>query len=93
MDLCSHSRNYAGQEGDYVNIILYADNDPTKIPEELLLCLLDSPVEHKTFLSYTDGEQKQFIDWIYSAKKEETRVDRIVHTLDKLAKRQKLANK
>ncbi len=81
------------KEGDYVNIILYADNDPTEIPEELLLCLLDNPVEYKTFLSYTDGEQKAFIDWIYSAKTEETRVDRIANTLDKLAKRQKFANK
>ncbi len=79
--------------GDYVHVILYADNAPTEIPQELHLCLLDNPVEYKTFLSYTDGEQKTFIDWIYSAKTEETRVDRIAHTLDKLAKRQKFANK
>src|SRR4051812_2104886 len=31
------------QEGDYVQVILYADNDPTEIPEELLICLLDNP--------------------------------------------------
>ena len=81
------------KEGDYVNIILYADNDPIEIPEELHLCLLDNPVEYKTFLSCTDGEKKAFIDWIYSAKTEETKVGRIANTLDKLTKRQKLVNK
>lgn len=81
------------KEGDYVNIVLYADNDPFEIPEEFLLCLLDNPTEHNVFLSYTEGEQKAFIDWIYSAKKEETKVTRIAKTLDKLAKHQKFENK
>ncbi len=76
-------------EGDSIHVVLYADNSPNKIPEELLACLLDHPLEHKTFLSYTDGEQKTFIDWIFSAKKEETKVKRIAKTLDKLFKGQK----
>ena len=78
--------------GDFVNIVLYPDHDPTEIPEELLLCLLDDPAAHKTFLGYTSGEQKAFIDWIYSAKKMETKVERITKTLKKLSKRQKFAD-
>jgi hypothetical protein len=81
------------KEGDYVHIILFADNDRTEIPEELLLCLLDNPTEHKTFLGYRDGEQKAFIDWIYSARTEETKIRRIAMTLDKLVNRQKFGDK
>ena len=77
------------QEGDWVNIVLYADDAPIEIPEELLLCLKDDPIAHQTFLSYPDGEQKAFINWIYSAKKEETKVERIAKMLDKLSKGQK----
>lgn len=72
------------QAGDRVRIVLYADNDPVEIPGELLLCLLDNPVAHQAFLGYTDGEQKAFIDWIYSARTGDTKVERIVRLLDKL---------
>jgi hypothetical protein len=81
------------KEGDYVNVILYADNGPLEIPGELLVCLTDNPAEHKIFLSYPEGEQKAFIDWIYSAKQEETRINRIADTLKKLSKRQKFSDK
>jgi len=81
------------QEGDYVHVILYADNDPAEIPDDLLLCLQDQPTEYQTFLTYTDGEQKAFIDWIMSSKTEETKVHRIAQTLDKLARHQKFGEK
>jgi len=81
------------QEGDYVHLTLYADHLQREIPEELLLCLMDDPVAHQTFLSYPDGEQRAFIDWIYSAKKEDTKVDRIARTLDKLSKGQRFMDK
>lgn len=81
------------QAGDYVTVILYEDNNPTEIPEELLQCLIDDPTAYKTFLSYTDGQQKEFIDWIYSAKTDETKVDRITETLKKLLLKKKLRDK
>lgn len=74
------------QAGDYVTVILYLDDTPVELPEELKLCLQNEPNAYETFCSYTDGEQKAFIDWIYSAKKEETKVERIVKTLKKLEK-------
>ena len=76
--------------GDWVQIILYLDNTPLEVPEELLLCLQDEPVAHQTFLSYTAGEQKAFVDWIYSAKTEETKVERIVQSINKLMSGKKL---
>lgn len=80
-------------EGDYVHVVLYLDNSPVEIPEELLLCFADEPALHKTFLGYTNGEQKAFVEWIYSAKKEETKVERIAKLFKKLSTVQKLTKK
>ncbi|KAB1157971.1 DUF1905 domain-containing protein [Flavobacterium luteum] len=75
------------KEGDYVHIILFFDNLPTEIPEELKLCLIDEPNVYETFINYTNGgEQKTFIEWIYSAKTDATKVERIAKTIDKIIK-------
>jgi hypothetical protein len=81
------------KDGDWVRVVLYPDDAPTEIPGELLSCLEDDSVAYEAFKSYTDGQRKEFIDWIYSAKTEETRVNRIVETLDKLAKGRKFRDK
>ncbi|WP_246034361.1 DUF1905 domain-containing protein [Empedobacter tilapiae] len=72
------------KEGDYVHITLFADNLPTDIPEELKLCLMDEPNVYETFLNYTNGEQKTIIQWIYSAKTDAKKVERIVKTIEKI---------
>lgn len=72
------------KEGDWVHIVLYPDRDPTEIPEEFLLCLSEYPSAHKKFLTYTDGKQKEFIDWIYSAKTEETKVARFAEAINRI---------
>lgn len=81
------------KEGDWVSITLYADTDPIAIPEELALCLKEDSVAYDTFLSYPDGEKKAFIDWIYAAKTDQTKVDRIVKTLNKLVKGERFYDK
>ena len=81
------------EEGDSVHVVLYADNLPVEIPEEIILCLSDDPAAAKTFQAYTESEKKAFIDWIYSAKKEETKIERIAVMLKKLAAKQKLFDK
>ncbi|GAB3503384.1 YdeI/OmpD-associated family protein [Emticicia fontis] len=77
------------EAGDEVHIILFADDLPTEIPEELKECMQNELGIYEKFLSYSDGEKKAFIDWIYSAKTEETKADRIVKTLEKIEKGQK----
>lgn len=77
------------QAGDYVHIILYPDNEPLEIPEELLLCLQDDPEAKKFFDSLNEGEQHNYVKWIYSAKTEQTKVDRIAKALVRLSKSQK----
>ncbi len=81
------------KEGDQVHVILYPDNEPVTIPEELLVCLQDDEMAHKIFLSYPEGEKKLFIDWIFSAKTEETKVRRIAKTLNKLVQGKKFMDK
>ncbi len=77
------------EAGDYVHIILYPDNEPVEIPEELLLCLQDDSAALQFFSSLGQGEQLYYIKWIYAAKTEQTRVDRIAKTLVRLSKHQK----
>jgi hypothetical protein len=79
-------RKKIGKEaGDTVHVVLYADDTPLEIPEDLRLCLEDDPAASRTFSSFSEGEQRAFCDWIQAAKREETRVDRIAVTLRKLA--------
>ena len=77
------------QAGDKVRIILFADNLPIEIPEELKECLQNESGLYEKFMTYSEGEKKGFINWIYSAKTDETRADRIVKTLEKIEKGQK----
>lgn len=77
-------------QGDWIHVTLFADNAPTEIPEELLLCLKDAPTAYQNFLCFTDGQQKEYIDWIYSAKTDDTRINRIVETLNRIERGQKL---
>lgn len=74
------------QEGDQVHVILFADNLPTELPEELKLCLQDEPQAYEAFLQQSDGEQKAAIEWIYSAKTDETKVNRITQLIKKLVR-------
>jgi uncharacterized protein YdeI (YjbR/CyaY-like superfamily) len=60
-----------------------------EIPEELLLCLQDDAEALQFFNSLNESEQHNYVKWIYSTKTDQTKVDRIAKTLDKLSKHQK----
>ena len=81
------------QAGDYVHIILYPDNEPLEAPAELLLCLQDDAEALQFFYSLNESEQYSYVKWIYSAKTEQTKVDRIAKTVVKLSKHQKFADR
>ncbi|MGE0636910.1 MAG: DUF1905 domain-containing protein [Bacteroidia bacterium] len=76
-------------EGDYVHIVLFPDNESLEVPEEMLLCLNDEPEALKFFNSLTESEQNYYINWIYSAKREETKIDRLAKSINRLLKREK----
>ena len=69
------------QAGDTVHIVLYEDSTPAEIPQELILCMKYEDGALEKFEKYSDGEKKAFIDWIYSAKTEQTKIDRIAKTI------------
>ena len=78
------------QAGDFVQVILYKDNTPLEIPEELLICLADEPKAHEKFQQLTEAQQKGITNWIYSAKTDETKAKRINATMDKILNGEKL---
>lgn len=74
-------------QGDYVQIILYLDDDPIRIPEEIKECFRQEPASLlSTFQSFTEGQQKAYLDWIYAAKHEDTKANRIAQMMYKLSK-------
>lgn len=77
------------EEGDYVHVILYLDGEPLEIPEELLACLQDEPEAWCFFDSLSEDERYNHAKWIYSAKTDLGKVDRIAKTRNKLVKKQK----
>ena len=81
------------QAGDYVHVILYLDNDPLEIPEELLKCLQDDTEALQFFNSLNESEQYNYVKWIYSAKTDKTKVDRIAKTVISLSKCHKFADR
>jgi len=80
------------QAGDYVHVILYPDNEPLEVPNELLLCLQDDPEALRFFNSLNKNEQHSYVKWIYAAKTDQTKVDRIAQTLIRLSKHQKFTD-
>ena len=81
------------EAGDYVHIILYPDNEPLEIPEEFSLCLQEDAEALRFFNSLSESEQHNYVKWIYSAKTDQTKVDRIAKTLDRLVKKLKYYDK
>jgi hypothetical protein len=72
------------EAGDLVHIILYHDTDPLEVPGEMLLCLQDEPKALKFFNKLTDSEKKYYIQWVYGAKKEETKINRMAAAINRL---------
>ncbi len=80
-------RNKIGKHaGDTVKITLYEDNSPTDIPEELIDCFKyeDNKLLER-FKSYSESEKRSIIDWIYSARTEETKAKRIAEIFRKIS--------
>lgn len=74
------------QSGDSITVVIFPDDDPVEIPGELLDCLRDEPGAHRFFYKLSDGEKKRYIDWIFSARKEDTRVARIATAINRMLK-------
>lgn len=80
------------EAGDHVRVILYEDHDELEIPEEMIICLKEGEV-YPHFMASSESEKKAFVTWIYDAKTEKTKVDRITRTIYKLQMGLKFADK
>lgn len=81
-------------QGDYVKILLYADDSLLVIPKEILKCFDNESIKTlATFNSFTEGEKKAYLDWIYNAKTDQTKANRIIKMMLKLEKSLKRRNK
>jgi hypothetical protein len=79
------------EEGDSVHVVLYYDNSKYVIPTEIWECFQLEP-EHiyNTFVNFTDNQQKSYIDWVYAAKRSETRAERIAIMMERVARGKKM---
>lgn len=81
------------QAGDMVHITLYPDTEELEVPEDMMLCLKDEPEALRFFNSISESERKYYINWVYGAKKEETRISRLTRAVTMLSQGLKMYNK
>lgn len=77
------------EEGDYVHLTLYKDDSVFKIPDNFKERLLEEGL-FEAFKTYKQWEQRMCVQWIFSAKREETINERIIKTLYKVRRREKI---
>lgn len=80
-------------EGDYVQIVLFKDESELEVPKDLLQCLADEPKAQETFFMLQENIQREFIQWIWSAKKKETIAERIAEVINMVIKGRRLKEK
>lgn len=71
------------QAGDCIQVVLYADDLPVDIPEELVLCFSDVPGSLQAFKNQSEADQIAQIKWVFSAKTMETKANRINEIINK----------
>ncbi len=85
-------RKAIGKEaGEWVHIVLFPDNLPVKLPQELIDCFeLENKELTVLFSRLTSNQQQELISWIYEAKKEETKAKRILKVMNFLKDKYKI---
>jgi len=75
--------------GDLVQVELVVDDAPRTVetPTDLEAALAKAPAQAKAFAALSYSHKKEYVDWIESAKKPETRQNRIVKMAEMLATR------
>jgi hypothetical protein len=77
--------------GDIVNVTLEIDTEErvVEIPPEMKKLLAKNPKEKKYFESLSYTHRKEYVEWITSAKKEETKLSRLEKMLKMLTEKVK----
>ncbi len=78
------------EAGDWVEIVLYAEDRKVEIPEEVRACFeMEEAPLWETFQSFPEAQRKAYLDWIYEAKTEESKAQRIVKMMERLAQKKR----
>ncbi len=72
------------RKGDVALVEIYEDHDDTPIPDELMECLEAEPECFEYFMSLSTSIKRNVIQYIYQAKKQETRDSRIMMYLRRM---------
>lgn len=73
------------EEGDTVHVVLYKDELPMEIPDEIVECFKNEPPKAwEVFRNFSESEQRHYLNWIYESKKDDTKAERIVKMMDRL---------
>ncbi|MFK8105177.1 MAG: YdeI/OmpD-associated family protein [Saprospiraceae bacterium] len=76
------------QVGDYVHLCLFADEGPTEIPSEIQACFeQEAPNIQQNFLAFSPTERQTYLNWIYEAKTEEDKAQRILKMMTRLQRK------
>ena len=71
-------------EGDIVHVILYSLELPPVDTDDFFICLQDEPAALQHFNRLPENEQQKLLEWIYSVKNDQLKVERIAQTIDRL---------
>jgi ABC-type lipoprotein release transport system permease subunit len=91
--LGEHIRDQAGVKvGDTIIMTIEADERARIVepPVDLEMALAKNKVALEYFTKLANSYKKRYVEWITSARKEETRAERIVKAVEKLANGEKL---
>lgn len=78
------------EEGDNVHVTLYRGDSVYKIPGELKAALQAEHGVYERFLTYRKWEQRMCAQWIFSAKRPETVRERIIRTIGRIQRRERI---
>lgn len=77
-------KKIAKNEGDWVHIILYSQELPKITNNDFLECLKDEPIALEKFRNLNESKQNELIQWIYAAKRDEIKVERMAQAINNL---------
>lgn len=72
------------EAGDAVKVVLYLDELPSVIPDDFLICLKEEPEAYAKFQKLPEAKKSEITDWIFCAKTEDAKVERIAAAIDKI---------
>ena len=80
------------ERGDTVTVVLGRDEAPrtVEVPEALRVALQADPAAQQFFKRLSYSHQKEYTDWLASAKREETRLRRVAKAVAMLTEGKRL---